>query len=541
MNASGDHTASFPKTVGRYEILLPIASGGMATVYLARARGDQGFTRDVALKLVHEHLRREPAFLRDVIEEAKIAAKIRHPHVVPVLDVGEDRSGAYLVMEYIEGASLSGLYRAAASAGTRLSPGVTLRILLDALSGLHAAHELGDGRGGSLGVVHRDFSPQNILIGSDGIARLTDFGIAKARSRISHTKTGVTKGKLAYMSPEQARGKPLDRRTDVWAAGVIAWEAIARRRLFKGNEADIVLDVGHKPIPDLGQIDPEVPPELAQAVAGALSRDLKQRTPTAQALRDALASGARGEWRAADTEEVASTVERLLGAELAERRSRSARELTRELTTIQPQEPTLPDAVPAASQLESATLRTAQATEPNVPSGDRAAASQPRPRNWGIALALLGTLLVGIGTGIAFQKQSGAERQERAEPRPRYSATPASAAAAPAAEPSTSLAASNGPTPPEASAAEDAAASSLALTALIIESNLPLATLQIDGAAMPLERGTKRVELAVSTGPHDVEASTTSGRRLRMKSTSGRLMLQFPPLPTSRPLVENPY
>jgi len=519
--------------VGRYEVLLPIASGGMATVYLARARGAEGFEREVALKLVHDHLRREPAFLRDLIEEAKIAGRIRHPNVVPVLDVGEEPSGTYLVMEYVEGASLSGLFRAAADSGMRLPRGVTLRILLDALSGLHAAHELRDSKGQLLSVVHRDFSPQNILVGTDGLARLTDFGIAKAASRISHTRTGVTRGKLAYMSPEQSRGRPLDRRADVWAAGVVAWEIIARRRLFKGDEATVLLDLARKPIPRLRELDPEIPAELDEAVANALVRDRDQRTPTAKALRDALAAGARGQWTVADTEEVATTVTSLVSETLSARRERSAgaassREDASAVTVPLQAEPSLtPSETPSAGPSEPPKL-------PLAAAGPRVTAVPGRARRVGTALALLATLIAGVGAGVVLEKRS-ATRQLGADP----------AAVAPIrsafAGPAPSVSAEPEPASPIAPAPAPVA-SAPALVPLVIESNLAIRVVQVDGLPASIEAGSKRVELSVTSGPHQLEVTTTSGRRQRA-TFSGRnpVKLSFAVGSGPRPLVENPY
>jgi hypothetical protein len=313
-----------PERVGRYEILLPIASGGTATVYLGRARGDFGFERHVAVKLVHHHMRTGEVF-RDLVEEAKLAVRVHHPNVVPVLDVGEDSPGVFLVMEYVEGDALSGLlWPRGGAAGVRA--GVALRALCDALSGLHAAHELRDAEGRPAELVHRDFSPQNVLVGCDGVAKLTDFGIAKALVRHSHTSTGIIKGKLAYMSPEQARGKPLDRRTDVWAAGVMAWEILARRRLYDNmNEASVLAAVASREPPLLRELDASIPAALEQAVAHALTLDVRRRCPTAAGLARELAEAcATGGIDLAEREEVAEEVARIAGARLQERRRAAA-------------------------------------------------------------------------------------------------------------------------------------------------------------------------------------------------------------------------
>ncbi len=277
-------------TLGRYEVILPIASGGMATVCLAKSRGTGGFERYVAIKLTHPHLEgTQSGLMADLLEEAKLAVRIRHPNIVQTLDVGENGESLFLVMDYVEGDSLSGLIRRAQRAGQELPLGMKLRVLCDALAGLHAAHDLKDEEGRALDVVHRDVSPQNILVGTDGMARLADFGIARAASRLSQTEPGSVKGKVAYMPPEQIQGGPLDRRCDVWAAGVIAWELVANRRLFEQHDQlAVAMQLLSDPIPGIHAVNPDVPHALAVAIGQALEKDRAARTPTAAAFRSAL-------------------------------------------------------------------------------------------------------------------------------------------------------------------------------------------------------------------------------------------------------------
>gem|GEM_PF-825255 len=295
----------------------------MATVYLARTRR-AGIERDVALKLTHAHLRDTPEFATELLEEAKIAVRIRHPNVVPVLDVDDDPQGVFLVMQYVEGDTLGGLRRKATIESKPIPRPVSMRILLDALAGLHAAHELRDEEGALMGVVHRDFSPQNILVGVDGIAKLTDFGIAKATSRHGHTRTGLVKGKISYMAPEQARGMSLDRRCDVWAAGVIAWEMLAQRRLYVAdNDVGTLLKVvTEAPLP-LSRVATAISDELEEAVAHALTIDLDSRVGSALAFAKELESACQSAGYLADHEEVAAYVGSLVGPHLAERRARA--------------------------------------------------------------------------------------------------------------------------------------------------------------------------------------------------------------------------
>jgi len=328
-----------PSRVGRYELLAPIASGGMASVYLARARGVGGFEREVSLKLTHAHLRENPDFGAVLVEEAKLAGRIRHTHVVSVLDVGEDPLGFYLVMDYVEGDSLHGLQRKhAAERGEPLPRAVAMRIVLDALSGLHAAHELRGDDGEPLGVVHRDFTPQNVLVGTDGVAKLADFGIAKATSRGSHTATGVIKGKARYMSPEQARGRPVDRRCDVWAAGVVAWELLAGRKLHdKVDDVPLLLRVVTEPPPKLRAAGVAVSPELEAVVASALEMDVERRCPTAAELARRLSEAFSATDKVAEPMRVGELVAELAGAGIADRRKLAQMALDR--TVVAPQVP----------------------------------------------------------------------------------------------------------------------------------------------------------------------------------------------------------
>ncbi|PKN31616.1 MAG: serine/threonine protein kinase, partial [Deltaproteobacteria bacterium HGW-Deltaproteobacteria-20] len=228
-----------PVMLDRYELIAELASGGMAKVYLARLGGLAGFQRLFAIKHLHPYLHSDNQFVQMFLDEARLAAGIHHPNVVPILEVGASDAGYYLVMEYVEGDTLASLLARASSVSHPAMPfGISIRIMLDTLEGLEAAHGLTDDYGKRLGLVHRDVSPQNILVGLDGTARITDFGVARAASRLHATKVGQLKGKLAYMAPEQARGGEVDARTDVFAAGIVLWEALTMRRLFRGdNEA----------------------------------------------------------------------------------------------------------------------------------------------------------------------------------------------------------------------------------------------------------------------------------------------------------------
>jgi serine/threonine protein kinase len=334
-------TAPFPERVGRYELLLPLGTGGMATVFLARARGAGGFERDVALKLLHAHLRDDEESKAHLLEEAKLAARIRHPNVVPVLEIDEDPFGLFMVMDYVEGETLSGLVQAARTAGTPMSTRIAARVLDDALAGLQAAHDLRGEAGVPLGLVHRDFSPQNILVATDGRARLADFGIAKAAGRSVRTKTGLVKGKVAYMAPEQARGHEVDRRCDVWAAGVVAWELVADRRLHdKTDDVATLLSVVTEEPPLLSSVLDHVSPGIEEAIASALTSDLEQRCQSAAELRQRLEVAWAEAGGMATADEVGELVHRVVGPRLVRRGARITE--VRELREVRSRRGALP-------------------------------------------------------------------------------------------------------------------------------------------------------------------------------------------------------
>jgi len=302
------------RQLGRYEILTQLASGGMASVYIARAQGVAGFERLVAIKVLHPHLAYEQEFISMFLDEARLAAGIRHMNVVPTLDVSDSPGdGYFLVMEYIEGDHLGVLLGRAAKKGERLPRPFVCRVLVDTLQGLGAAHRLTDEHGTPLKLVHRDVSPHNILIGTDGIARLTDFGVAKADVRMASTRSGQFKGKLSYMAPEQASSNETDQRSDLFSVGIILWESLTGRRLFKGESNAATLN---KLLNDTIVKPSELWPDLApfdDVVMKALSRNPAGRFQTADEFGEAL-DDAAGRTGVAKTRDVAEVV-RALDAE----------------------------------------------------------------------------------------------------------------------------------------------------------------------------------------------------------------------------------
>ncbi len=301
--------ASHPeeRVVGRYALLGELASGGMATVHFGRLIGPVGFSRTVAIKRLHAQFAKDPEFVAMFLDEARLAARIQHPNVVSTLDVVALEGELLLVLEYVHGEALAQLLRTARKAKQPLPLKIVAAIASGMLHGLHAAHEAKSEHGEPLGIVHRDMSPQNVLVGVDGSARVLDFGVAKAVGRVVNTREGQLKGKLAYMSPEQVHSGSVDRRTDIYAASIVVWEVLTGRRLFDGdNEGLLFSQVSKGASKRPSEVVPDLPPDLDAIVMRGLAREPKDRYATAWdmavALEEAigLASPRQvGEWVAA--------------------------------------------------------------------------------------------------------------------------------------------------------------------------------------------------------------------------------------------------
>jgi serine/threonine-protein kinase len=276
------------RVVGRYALCDKIAGGGMATVHLGRLLGQAGFSRTVAIKRLHAHLAEDPEFVSMFIDEARLAARIHHPNVVATLDVVARESELFLVMEYVHGESLARLLRGSTERRQRIPPRIAAAIVAGFLHGLHAAHEARNERGEPLDMVHRDISPQNVLVGTDGVPRVVDFGVAKAVGRVQTTRDGQLKGKLAYMAPEQITGGAVTRRTDIYAAAIVFWELLTGRRLFHAdNEAGVMNAVLTATAAPPSAVAP-VPPSLDPIVRRGLSREAEARFATAREMALAI-------------------------------------------------------------------------------------------------------------------------------------------------------------------------------------------------------------------------------------------------------------
>jgi len=455
--------------LGRYSVFAELASGGMATVYLGRMSGAVGFGRTVAIKRLHPHLSRDPDFVSMFLDEARLAARVQHPNVVPTLDVVTTDSELFLVLEYVRGESLGGLVRASRTAGKSIPIPVVLSIAVGLLNGLHAAHEAKDEQGAALHIVHRDVSPQNVIVGSDGVARVLDFGVAKASTRLQTTRDGQIKGKIAYMAPEQIAGNAT-RQSDVYAAGVVIWEALALQRLFTGeNEAALLKAVIMPSVQPPSAFNPDVPPELDHIVMKALAVEPAERYATAREMAEALDVC----MRPASANQVASWLESMAGralqtrnelvAEIEAHSGTTGRSEVKKLVELGSGAPLAAESGPHAAK--SFTTLTAAPTDPPPATGASLSVATltlpgPRPskRSRGWVIGVAGVVLAGtVGAALFVAGRSSKTDSASTVPATGVAATGAAATppppASPATPPSASASAASAASPPEVASA----------------------------------------------------------------------------------------
>ena len=450
---------SLGRVVGRYAFHEEIAAGGMASIFLGKMCGPVGFTPIVAIKKMHPQYSKDPEFVRMFVDEARLASRIRHPNIVPVTDVHAEGDELFLVLEYVHGESLGRLVSAGRRAGVRLPQAIVAAIICDVLHGLHAAHEARDEQGEPLGIVHRDVSPQNILVGSDGVARVLDFGVAKAAGRVSSTRDGQVKGKLGYMAPEHVRGEVVDRRADIYAASVVLWESLAGERLFRAeNEGHMVERMLFGAISPPSSVRPDIPPALDSVVMRGLSRERSDRFATAKELALALAAAVVP----ASTTEVGEWVEAHALDALEERAKLVAEVLARKPV----------EAVVASAPVPSSLTPGPAALPPAAPRARRPALS--------VGLGALVVVALFVGYGVRTYATGAV-------------APPAAPAAPEKAPPSAS--ASVTPVPPAPPSAAAAASSPVPLPSPSAEGVPPRA----NAAGAPPVRGTGRGKVSSPT------------------------------------------
>ena len=432
-----DEPVATAQKLGRYSLCFELASGGMASVYLARVEGPAGFEKLVALKRIHPHLRSKADFVEMFLDEARIASRVNHPNVCSVFDFGEADGTHYIAMEYILGETFGRLGRALARRDDPRAVGIVARIVADACEGLHAAHELRGDDGKLLDVVHRDVSPQNLFVAYDGTVRVVDFGIARAAGRIHETQSGTLKGKLSYIAPEQAKKLTLDRRADIWGLGVVAWELLCGRRLFKReSEVDTIMAVMTDDIPPPSSVRPGIPKELDAIVLHALARDRDARYPTARAMGRALNRFIATLPEPATSADVAELMEELFSVQLAKRRDLIERARRGAVGPVQ--------RISRSLSSEDSGSDSAQSHSRAVASADALARSRRPGRNKVLAASVLAaTALVGVVFALSGEDDAPATPAlvldegtvEEASPAPEPSESAAAAEAAPEVSP----------------------------------------------------------------------------------------------------------
>ncbi|MBK7075632.1 MAG: protein kinase [Myxococcales bacterium] len=413
MSSRPDHAVR----LGRYQLLTELGRGGMAELHLGRVHGAGGFAKVVAIKRIHPHHGRDARFVEMFLNEGRIAAQLAHPNVCQVHDLGEVDGELFLVMEYLEGVS----WEEAMAALPRAGDGSDLRFIVGAFAqlceGLHYAHTLRAPDGRATPVVHRDVSPQNLFITTAGVAKVLDFGVSKVLTEDRVTRSGVVKGKLTYMPPEQLADQPLDARVDVFAAGTVLWEAITRARLFK-RETDYLVwkAITEEPIPPPSAHRPELPPALDAVLARALARDRDARYASTIELARALRAATIGLGPPLDQAELGEAVRRHCATTLATRAAQVSVALT------EPSGDPDPD---AAATLRMPTGPGTEATKPSRPRviaptasvalRDASVASATpalRPARRGVAaLVIVGALIAAAGAvAVAVRGCGGAPR-----------------------------------------------------------------------------------------------------------------------------------
>lgn len=308
---------------GRYHLLKRIGGGGMGEVFLARQPGIAGFEKLLVVKTLLPSLAEEPGFVTMFLDEARLAARLNHPNVCQIYDLGEVNGVLYIAMEYIHGDDLERLGKELRNKGGGLPPALAARIVADAAAGLQHAHQLTDGQGKSLGVIHRDVSPANLLVTFEGEVKLVDFGLAKAANRITQTKSGVLKGKFAYMSPEQLADQPIDSRHDLFSLGIVLHELLTGGRLFRRDtDMQTLAAISQCEVPPPSTRNSEIPPELDAIVLRVLDKDRTKRFADGQSFRFALEEYLRQSRQPSSNVHLAKFMQQLYRGKLDLERSR---------------------------------------------------------------------------------------------------------------------------------------------------------------------------------------------------------------------------
>ena len=529
MLASSPVAAPGGDTIGRYELLLELGRGGMAVLYLARARGLGGFSRLFAIKRILPHLAADPVFVEMFLDEGRIAARLSHPNLCPVFELGHDRGELFLVMEYLDGVAWETL-AAAAPPAARL--GLAAGVLAQACEGLHHAHTLRDVDGTAMPIVHRDVSPQNLMVSSDGVCRVLDFGVSKIATDHRRTRTGVRKGKLPYMAPEQIAGEPVDARADVWAIGAMLWEALTGARLFDRDTDFLIyqaITAAEIPSVNTGGAGARYPGAVDRVIGRALARDRDRRHATARELGRELLDLAAG--AASSREAIADAVTALCGDDLAARR--------RAISSAVALRPAIPSALdrdavtePGAAAGDSAAIaRDAAETASMAMRRDAIVVDRTPRRRWRAGAIGLAAIAGGIAVVVALRGGAPAPQPGASDQPPVPAAGSSSVAAAPASGRARQPA---GEPPPMGAVV--AGSSSIAAPPAQAPSRQPAAAGRppgspvastADGAIVPASRAAPS-RSAIADRPRERAPSAGSAQTAPAASGSGRL--HRPPL-----------
>jgi hypothetical protein len=520
--------------LGPYELLRRLAIGGMGEIFLARQRGPAGFDRLVAVKRLLPELAERPELVEMFIDEARIAAHLAHPGIVHIHELGRDAGEYFLVMEYVPGQNLARLGDRAEREGVALPRPLAVHLVAEVARALDFAHEARDSQGAPLGVVHRDVSPHNVLVSIHGDVKLMDFGIAKARNKSHRTETGVVRGKLSYMSPEQLAGAAVDRRTDVFAAGVMLWELTLGRRLWEDADAATRLRAGAIPPPRA--VDPDYPPELDAIAMAALEHEPSRRTATAGELAGALRAYLGGA-TADPREELGALVRRLFPQESAQ--------------AVEILSGTASAAVTHAVAGTAAVVAHAHtvASAPAVVAAP--VAPQPR-RRWLVPAAVIVAAAGGLTAFVASREQT------RSPAAPVAAATPVDAGAAVADPPDAAPppvvvapapdaappAVAKRPPPtkktPPPSAPPDAGAPPPVITPPVVKGTLaidaePAGKIRVGGVdhgwtpnTLELDEGNHAVTVENAGARHETTARVVAGKKTKCRLTQGTLRCDPP-------------
>ena len=328
--------------LGRYELLARLATGGMGEIFLARLEGAEGFEKLYVVKRILAHLADDARFRQMLVAEARIASKMSHPHICQVFELGETEGQLYIVMEYLEGVSLLPLLRRFSRENVALDLGFVAGVIQQVTDAMNYAHELKDRDGENLGIIHRDVTPSNIFLTDAGVAKVLDFGIAKARGASTQTQEGTVKGKYAYMAPEQLKGSNIDRRVDIFALGVVLYEMLALRRLFQRKTDYLTFRaVMEQPIPDIRRYRPDLPDGMADALTRALDREPTNRYDTARQFGAAILDGIQSSYRPWTQGEISDFVNSNFAEEIGKRSQQVASVVARTQSGI-PTRTTMP-------------------------------------------------------------------------------------------------------------------------------------------------------------------------------------------------------